>query len=78
MYWTKAFWKGLGERAIKTFAQTFSATLTVMIAGGLTGITQINFVEVISISALATLLSAVTSVGNAQFTAGEPTATLEG
>lgn len=71
---TKQFWKGAGERAIKTFVQTFVA---VAIAGvgaeavGVTaGIMDINWLDALSVALLATILSGATSIGNADFTAG--------
>lgn len=72
MIWTKAFWKGLGERAAKTFAQSAVATAVVGVTGNLTGITNINWLQVVSVAGLATVLSALTSIGNADFTAGTP------
>lgn len=79
MIWTKAFWKGLGERAIKTFFQSGVAAVAALgIEAGVNGIADVNWVTVASIAALATVLSAATSIGNADFTAGpsgkEPTA----
>lgn len=70
MIWTLAFWQGAGERAAKTAAQTFLATV---IATGVTGILDIAWGADLSIVGLATLLSVVTSIGNADFTAGTPT-----
>jgi len=71
--WTLAFWKGLGERAIKTFAQSGVAAATVGVTGNAMGVTDINWLQVLSIAALATILSAATSIGNADFTAGVST-----
>lgn len=70
MIWTAAFWKGLAERAIKTFAQSGVAAATVGVVGNATGLTDINWLQVLSIAALATVLSAFTSIGNADFTSG--------
>lgn len=78
MLWTLAFWKGLAERAIKTFAQSFIAALGVLgIISGTSGLTQVPWVEALSIAGLSTLLSAITSIGNADFVAGKPPAVLE-
>jgi len=78
MLWTLAFWKGLAERAIKTFAQSFIAALGVLgIISGTSGLTQVPWVEALSIAGLSTLLSAITSIGNADFVAGKPPAILE-
>lgn len=69
MLWTAAFWKGAAERAIKTFFQTFVA-----VAGTSAAILQdVDWAFVVSGSALATILSLATSIGNADFTAGKPT-----
>lgn len=63
---TLAFWKGLGERAIKTFAQA----LVAVIGTGALGILDVDWLSALSVAALATLMSVLTSVGNADFTAG--------
>lgn len=70
--WTLAFWKGAGERAIKTAAQTFLAVVgvnTISVGVGL-GFGDIPWSQDLSITGVATLLSLVTSLGNASFTAG--------
>lgn len=71
--WTKSFWKGAGDRAIKTYLQTFVA---VAIAGvgadavGLTaGLQDVSWLDAASVAGLATLLSIATAVGNADNTA---------
>jgi Putative lactococcus lactis phage r1t holin len=62
---TREFWKGAGERAIKTFFQSLVALI------GTTSLIQnVDWAVVISGSVLATLLSLATSIGNADFTAG--------
>ena len=61
--WTLDFWKDLGERAIKTFAQAMAAGL----AAGVVGILDVPWVDVLSVSALVTLLSVLTSIGSAPF-----------
>ncbi len=72
MIWSKAFWLGLGERAIKTFAQAFlAAALASGVVSGTTGIDGFNWLTVVSIAGLATILSAITSIANANFTAGK-------
>lgn len=73
--WTKQFWKGLGERAIKTFFQSgVAATVTAGIASGVSGVQEVNWVAVGSVALLATVLSVATSIGNSNFTAGVPAA----
>jgi dihydroorotate dehydrogenase len=58
---TKAFWAYAGERAIKTVAQTALAGLTVV---GVSGILDVAWVTVASASALAGVVSVITSVIN--------------
>ena len=75
MLWTTKFWKGLGERAIKTFAQTFVAVAILGVGseavGVSAGLTDVLWVDAASVAGLATLLSALTSIGNAAHTAGD-------
>ena len=66
MIWTIAFWQGAGERAIKTAAQTFLATVGV---NTLVSLSAINWKVDASITAVATILSLITSIGNASFVA---------
>ena len=56
--WVK-YWEYAGERAIKTVAQTAIATLT---AAGVVGVLQIDVIQLGSVSALAGLMSLLTSV----------------
>lgn len=65
-YFTAAFWKGAGERAIKTAAQVAAA----FIAAGQIGILDVDFVQLASVVGLATLASFFTSIGNADFVSG--------
>lgn len=69
---SKAFWLGATERALKTFAQSLVAALVVGV-----GVLDIDWVGALSVAAAATLASLLTSVANADFTAGvvEPTNT---
>lgn len=63
--WTLDFWKDTAERAIKTFAQAVVAGLT----AGVTGILEVDWLTVVSVSALAALVSVLTSVASAPFSA---------
>lgn len=68
--WTIAFWKGTGERALKTGAQTFVAVVGVTGIGSTVGLGDIPWTTDLSITGVAVILSFVTSLGNARFTAG--------
>lgn len=74
MIWTKTFWKGAGERAVKTWFQVFVA-MTMLTAGTemipAVGIEGIPWVAVLSSATLSAVLSLATSIGNAEFTAGQ-------
>jgi len=54
----KKYWAYAGERAIKTLAQTALATIGV----GAVGIFEVDWVNVGSVSALAGIMSLLTSV----------------
>lgn len=69
MIFTLAFLKGAAERAVKTFAQTLAA----LIGAGQLGVLDVDWVTVLSVAGLAAIASVLTSVGNADFTAGEVT-----
>jgi len=55
--WT-AYWNFAGERAVKTCAQVALATIGVTAAG----IIEVDWVQVLSVSALAGIMSLLTSV----------------
>lgn len=55
--WSKSWWKAACTRAIKTFAQTFVGSITVGLA-----ISDINWVTVASVAAVAAVFSLMTSV----------------
>lgn len=57
------FWMAASERALKTFAQT----LVALIGTGAVGILEIDWVQMLSISATATVLSVLSSVASANF-----------
>lgn len=64
---SKDFWKGAAERGIKTIAQTALAYFVI----GTTGILDIDWVALGSVSAAAGLASLLTSIANPSFVAGE-------
>jgi len=68
IYTTPAFWQGAGERAVKTFAQALLGVLM----GGATGVLDVDWVAALSVSALATIVSVLTSLVTPDFTAGTP------
>lgn len=68
MLWTKSFWKGAAERGIKTFAQTAVGFFVI----GTTGLLELDFVSLVSVSGAAAVASILTSIGNADFVAGIP------
>jgi hypothetical protein len=77
MLWTIAFWKGLGERALKSFIQGFLygtglSMLTTGIADG-TGIMLIDVPWLLGLNsgAVLAIFSACTSILNPGFTAGQ-------
>lgn len=74
MLWTTAFWRGAGERALKTWFQTLVAVLVAGVgadAVGLTaGLLDVGWLDAASVATLAAILSVATSIGNADFTAG--------
>ena len=71
---TIEFWKGAGERAVKTFLQTFVAVVVAGLGADAVGVSagllDVSWLDALSISALATIMSLATSAGNADFTAG--------
>ena len=66
MLWTKQFWLGAAERAIKTIAQALVAVLGV--AG--TGLLTVDWVAALSVAGAAGLASLLTSIGSADHVAG--------
>lgn len=65
--WNRSFWAQAFERAVKTFAQAFSASLVVA-----TGLHDVDWKVSLSGSLLATLLSFLSSFGSAKATGGSP------
>ncbi len=70
---TKAFWRGAAERALKTFAQSLVAVIGV----GAVGLLDVDWIGALSAALLATVISLLTSIGNADFTAGETPVVLD-
>lgn len=55
----KRYWDYAGERAAKTVAQTALATIT---AAGVIGVLEVDWVQILSVAALAGIMSLLTSV----------------
>ena len=71
--WSKAFWQGAGERAIKTFAQAFLAVFGVGTTVEVTGSTLNTDTWLLALvsGAAAAVLSVMMSIASPGFTAGE-------
>lgn len=67
MLWTREFWAGAAERAVKTVAQTVVAVVGV--AG--TGLLSVDWVQTLSVAAAAGLASILTSIADADRVAGK-------
>ena len=67
MIWSVKFWQGAMERAVKTFAQSLVAVIGV----GAVGLLDVDWSGALSAALLATVISLLTSIGNADFTAGQ-------
>ncbi len=76
MIFTLKFWRGAGERAIKTGAQTFTAVFSLQVLNVITPAAagQLPWASAAITAGVAALLSIFTSIGNADFTAGTSTA----
>lgn len=70
---TRAFLFAALERAVKTFAQT--AVALVSVAG--LGVLDVDWAQVASVSALAAVASLLTSIGSAQVGSSGPSLTTE-
>ena len=73
MIWSSAFWRGAAERAVKTFAQALVAVIGV----GAVGLLDVDWLGALSSATLATVVSLLTSIGNADFTAGQTPVVVE-
>lgn len=69
---TKSFWSGAGERALKTFIQTFIATLGVGVGVVYTAddVRGLPWLSALITAAVAAILSVATSLGSPSFVAG--------
>lgn len=61
MMWSHTFWVAVSERALKTVAQSAAALLV----GNGAGLLDVDWVDVWSVSALAGVISVLTSIGSA-------------
>ena len=62
-YTSRTFWLGVGERAVKTFAQALLAVLTTG-----TVVWDLDWVQALGIAGTAVLISVLTSVADPQRT----------
>jgi len=65
--WTFTFWQAVIERAIKTLAQ---ASVALLIGDGV-GILDIDWWHVLSVAALAAVISILTSIASGSVTGGD-------
>lgn len=70
---TKAFWRAVAERAIKTFAQAAAALL---VADG-TGLLDTDWQAAASVAGMAAVVSVLTSVGSGKIGGDGPSLTGE-
>lgn len=68
------FWKGCTERAVKTFVQTFIATLGVTVGAVYTtgDFMSLPWTTALVTAGVAAVLSVATSLGNVNFVSGKP------
>lgn len=66
-----SFWIAVGERAVKTFAQTLAATL----GAGAFDVLTVPWQDAVSMSAGAAVVSVLMSIASAGMTGGGPSAT---
>jgi hypothetical protein len=77
MLWTAAFWKGAGERALKTFLEVFVPTTIVALGATAEGVLDawtapwlVALQTGTGLALGATAISVLVSLGNADFVAG--------
>ena len=58
--WSRKFWQDSAERSIKTFAQTAVSFLVI----GTTGVLEVNWEQIVSVSGIAALASVLTSIAS--------------
>ena len=73
MIWSSACWSGAAERGVKTFAQALVAVIGV----GAVGLLDVDWIGALSAALLATVVSVLTSIGNADFTSGQTPVVIE-
>ena len=73
MIWSSAFWRGATERGVKTFAQALVAVIGV----GAVGLLDVDWLGALSAATLATVISLLMSIGNADFTSGQTPVVIE-
>jgi hypothetical protein len=71
--WSIKWWKDVGERAIRTFASSLLAWITV--AGNVNGFEDLNWLRGLSLSGIATLMSLLMSIGTHGVTGNGPSFT---
>lgn len=71
--WSLVFWKAVGERAFKTFCQ---GAVALLLGDGI-GITDVNWLSIVSIAGLAAIVSVLTSIASAGATDGSPSLSTE-
>lgn len=67
MLWSRSFWKGAVDRALKTFAQVLLALILAGAGAGAVpslGVHELDWVAMVSVSATATVISFLTSIAS--------------
>jgi len=68
MLWTKNFWKGAAERAIKSFFQGVATAIT---ADAVISLWDLDVAGVAGVGGLMALFSLSTSIGSPEFVSGK-------